>query len=179
MNNLVSQADFIDQIAIPQDYWNANAATLTNLIAKGQQELLRKLLGNTLYEAFETGLAAGSPEQRWTDLRDGVSYTVGSLRWQFVGVKSMVKDYVYYEYQRNAASFTTPAGEGKANMENATRILNSDKMARAYNEMCTWANDLWYMLFNKREEDGTATYHEAVRGEIKWSIAEPINQFNI
>jgi len=57
----------------------ANATEQLNLddnISKYEKKYLEMALGSELYDAFITGLAETTPDQKWIDLRDGATYSI-------------------------------------------------------------------------------------------------------
>jgi len=120
-----------------------------NFITKIEKEVLISFLGYDLYKAFIEGLEAGSPEQKWLDLRDGCEYQVedengNDVYVQWIGLmntekKSMLAYFVYYFWMRLSQTTNTPSGEFKTVDENNVAPPNSlynQKVVSAYNKGC-------------------------------------------
>lgn len=109
-----------------------NIEELNRFITKYEKLYLLYLLGQDLYEAFLAGLATAQqeppvpPAQKWIDLKAQLIDETAKL--------SPIVGYVYYHYSRHRLSTSAALGEVEQSAENATNVLNTDKMMRAYNE---------------------------------------------
>ena len=138
------------------------AAALQLVIDSREDELLNKLLGYELNKAYQAALlleVGPTPgpaillEQRFLDLREGKEYTNGSgvlVKWPglrfTVGTmkKSLIANYVYWNYVRDNHTFTTGSGEKKSPL--AINALPTAKLVRAWNEMVDWNYQLFDFL---------------------------------
>jgi hypothetical protein len=101
-------------------------------ILKRQDEVLKKLFGIKLYNAFKTGLDAILPEQRWLDLRDGKEYTVYSYEYKWNGMADMLTPYIFQEWlSAKATSVVNIGGVAQANSENVVTVNHSHKISTA------------------------------------------------
>jgi hypothetical protein len=86
--------------------------------------------------------------------------------------QSLIANYVYYWYVRKMITQTTTVGEVKTKTENATRVIPSGKMERAWNEMVGWIHEMYCFL-----ETRPTDYPSLVReNDRKW---RPINSGNL
>jgi hypothetical protein len=117
-----------------------------SFIEKKEKELLIKLLGYDLYKAFTEALS-GSPDQKWTDLRDGKDYQVtdengNSVYVEWVGLqndekKSFLAYFIYYEWIKSTQTRNQPGGEFfgvNENSEIAPPFMLNGKVSDAYNK---------------------------------------------
>lgn len=86
--------------------------------------------------------------------------------------QSLIANYVYYWYVRKMVTQTTTVGEVKTKTENATRVIPSGKMERAWNEMVGWVHELYCFL-----ETRATDYPSLVRENDRWW--RPINGGNL
>jgi hypothetical protein len=146
---LIDASYFIGEINIPSTGAQDVAQRLGLFIEQYEPQLLRDVLGYPLYKAFAAGLAAGSPDQRWVDLRDGKEYPDYSgytQRWDGILIKksptvlkqSMIANFVYWHWMRNQVSISTNIGEVAPASENSIVITPASKMVRAWNQMIDW-----------------------------------------
>ena len=152
---------------------NPTNDNLMRFIRKYEIEILRSALGMDLYRNFmnalgqksdgtgydnvTNGRANNSVDQKWKDLLNGAEYYGLDSRlhkWQgFIALqddtsspKSLIANYVYYKYLKNAASLTTGIGEVISNADNSTNTSIMNKSVNAWNEMVEWLHDLiWFM----------------------------------
>jgi hypothetical protein len=146
-------------------------------INRYENEYLYKALGYGFARLFIDGIAAGSPAQRWLDLKNGKEYTVNDVNYKWEGfsntiLKSPIANYVYALYQKNNSSTTFGQGEGAPQMQNAQGVNASFKIHNAWADMLVMNEQLYHFLNNN-----TATYPE-------WELSEvecfgSLNPFNI
>lgn len=137
---LIDSTYFFGELSISQP-----TATLQMLIDTKEPELLTKLFGYPLYKEYAAGIAAGTPDQKWLDLRDGVEYTSESgvlTKWPGLrftlgtAKKSLIANYVYWFYLADNITFTTASGQKKSDLP--VNAGPDAKMVRAWNEMVNW-----------------------------------------
>lgn len=107
-----------------------------NSISTEYQEFyFQKLLGDELYNEFDSGLAEVTPNQKWLDLRDGADFTTSdgkALKW--LGLKNMLKFIIYYEYKKDNRSVDTISGETKKQNLHSIYANENAKLQKAYNK---------------------------------------------
>jgi len=105
-------------------------------IDKHEPDILRQILGYSLYKAFITGLDVATPDQKWIDLRDGSEYTdsSGDLE-KYDGISIIIADYVYYKIISNIQNNPTDSGVVSAELENAKITSPRTKLVFAWNDM--------------------------------------------
>lgn len=128
---LIDQSFFVGEILVPNltgagPIPAGNIEELNRFIGKYEPEYLDEVLGQSLSAAFQEGVVASSPEQRWVDLKNRLVNETTKL--------SPIAGYVYYHYFRDRLSTSSGLGEIEAVAENANVVLNTDKMSRAYND---------------------------------------------
>lgn len=85
---LIDRSYFIGELNIPGSNRDEIGGVLDWFIAKYEPEILLKVLGLDLYEAFKTGLAQSTVDARWTDLLTGTDYSYGSINRRWKGIIS-------------------------------------------------------------------------------------------
>jgi len=133
MANLIDNTYFDDtDINIPYD----TLTTLTAHITKYEPEILRQVLGSTLYELMIASPSA-SP---YVEIIEGTDYTVVSgsvtytVKWNGLTNSekiSLIAYYVYYWWQRNHATTTVYSGEIAPGYENAAQAAMNMKISSA------------------------------------------------
>lgn len=141
----VDKTYFFGELVLSGVQSTAGEAALNLIIDSRERELLLKLFGYELYKNYIAGIAAGSPAQKWLDLRDGKEYTNGSgvldkwpgLRFTIgTSKQSLIANYVYWHYVRDNHTFTTGSGEKKSPL--AINAFPDAKIVRAWNQMVDW-----------------------------------------
>lgn len=178
---------------------DGNEDALNSHIETFEPDYLRAVLGESLYEAFITGIATptgvyfsnqfsdqffkGTIADRWKWIRDGHVFDVGGLKFNWPGLqnsakRSPVANYVYWKYLNSnnpspssTNTFTVPK------TENATVVSPRVPASRAWNEMVRWNIDLHRMVSNLTDTNGDPLYPEFVWNELYWS-PESVNVFN-
>jgi len=146
MTNFVTIADFKGNFNIPISTMN-EADFEANYTTKYQKEILIKLLGFDLYCAFETGLAVvPTPDAIWTDLKNGSTFTVDSIKYQNPGCKNIIVAYTYCKWL--SANFETLTAMGVTNQktENSDKISPENKITQAWNEMYSEIEKLYSFI---------------------------------
>lgn len=122
----------------------------TTFIPLYETEYLKKALGYNMWKAFTEALA-GTPATKWTDLRDGVDYTVGDVTYRWNGFKnsekvSPIAYYVYCEYMSEMAVKTTAQGAVVDTKQNSTGVSSAQKISIAWAEMNKLNESLYHFL---------------------------------
>lgn len=164
---IIDQSYFRGDINIPGTTTTAVSERLTWFCEKLETELLQKLLGYSMWKAFDADMkkSADQQDQKWKDLRDGKEYNdlTGTVRkWKGLLANqgglvktSVISLYVYYWWVRDNVSNTTAIGEIQSESENGKKVTPALKLSRAWNEMSSWVEELiLFMDANK------ATYPE-------------------
>lgn len=115
-------------------------------IERYEEEFLRKLLGDRLFEAFKEGISATSPLQIWIDLRDRIYRKSGGYSF------SPAANYVYFHVTTAAASKTAMTGEVKSTNDRAVNVSPDAKMVKAWNDMCDNVHHIREWIFIHRKE---------------------------
>lgn len=174
MANLIDNTYFIIDISLPVDEISAE---LTSYITRFEKEILISSLGYDLYNQFATALA-GTPDQKWVDLRDGKTYVVDGItkKWDgFINTdkKSLIAYYVYFQYLRYSSSYMATSGVKVSNSENSINISPIIKQVDAYNSCVDMVNELdEFVLWSNDQDPATYANYEP-------ALMEKINQFNI
>lgn len=155
---LIDKTFFIGEINLPLSA--DSSASLNLFISKYEKEYLQAALGYSLWKAFDEGIAAEEPADRFLAIKNGGEYT--NCRgvvdyWQGLvsGKVSPIANYVYYWYTRDNATYTAPTGEVKGKSDNSTNADSFLKQMRAYNEMSRLTDQLHEFL-----KANAATYPE-------------------
>lgn len=118
---------FIGEIVIGQIEQSEVEKNLLVFIKKYQKQFLKLMLGKSLYAAFDAGLAVGSPDQKWLDMKA-----------QLVDeddLTSPIAQYVYYWYQQDNTTQTVGIGQMKPESLNGYIVANTAKNVKAWNDM--------------------------------------------
>lgn len=134
----VTPADFAvdgDKYLIPNITSEESEVDYETWIDETEEEILRQLLGDILYDQFIVGIGELVPEQKWLDLRDGnVYYLYQSKQYLWKGLKALLKPYIHSEWvlinhkQLNEAGVTAPT------LENGETISASRIIVSSYND---------------------------------------------
>lgn len=133
--SIITPTDFTGQYLIAQIEQEDVSNSVKEFIDKYEPIFLRELLGFELASEFITGLIpipVDPPtipptyepvDPIWIALRDEM------------GLKEMLKAYVYWFYQEDNVTSTVGTGEGKLKKDNAAAASPLAKMTRNWNEM--------------------------------------------
>lgn len=156
---LIDHTFFVGEINIPNTSDTDIKERLTYFIEIKQEKLLQDILGYVLWKAFDVGIGAGGPDQKWIDIRDGKEYTgLDGYPHKWIGLKSsytsgsvtikksLIANYVYWHWQADNVTHSTGVGEASAKAENAVIASPKAKMIAAWNQMIDWICDLIYFL---------------------------------
>ena len=136
---------FVGDISLPISS-NVNLRTaITEAITAYEDEILKKLLGYTLWKALDDDLVDGAPQtQIYKDLVNGAEfsftyegYTINT-KWEGLvnsAKKSLLAYYTYYQYRRDFVGSSTGVGEVVNKPENAIIVSPIPKMVNAWNRM--------------------------------------------
>jgi len=157
MTNLITYDYFINDINIPSHDVNS-ISKITNAITRFQEEVLRSLLGDKLYDAFNLGLSVPSPLTKWINLRDGgvtfdivvdgetITKTWGGLA-NSTTKQSLIAYYVYFNYRKSYDVFYTGNSQSKSMSENSEGVDPSVNLTYIYNKFVEMYGKLPVSLF--------------------------------
>lgn len=150
-------------------------AALNAAIDQYEVEFLQKLLGPSLYEAFNTAINEltgadfsadfdpsdfdlGTMDERWQWLLEGHTYTYGGRQYAWQGMTNARKQsplacYVYYFYRDDRNTHTTSISEVKSQSENASVVSAGRKMVKAWNKMVDLNKTLYGLLILSDTDD--------------------------
>lgn len=140
---------FYEPLTIPGLTTEAVENNLKRFIVLYEEEFMRLLLGDALYDAYIAGLAAdpGPIPAKWTALDNQLYKVVGDVPNQ---VKlSPAANYVYWFYMRRNTTETTASGEKLVSTENATSIGSAPKVKLAWNEMAKRSQQIQQWITSK------------------------------
>lgn len=141
MANITTYELFVGEINIPNIAPSqTDADALELFINQYEPQLLSEVLGYTLAKDLLTGFNAGATSGALYDLWNGAEFTDKHGRanvWPgFLTVGwSLIACYIYCKWQEDSASHTTGVGEKVSNSANATNLVVSGKMSKAWNRM--------------------------------------------
>lgn len=170
--SMVNSYFFIRDINIPNTTHPAVLQRLNSMIAKYEPEVLRIVLGDTLYSAF---CHESSP--RMTELRYGGVYTnaIGNETvWEGLvhdDDQSLIAHYVYYYSESIRAKQSTGTGTKVPKQEGGEESSPADKMIDAWNIFSSEVSSLLAYLWLRKGISGdrifpeftTTTYAQAQR----------------
>lgn len=137
MSNIIDITQFKGALSIPNIEKDTEAFE-DNYIGVYEPQILKRLLGIDLYNQFKTGLSDDPIEDKWKNLRDGITYEVEvddvtyTIEW--TGVDKLIAYYVYYWYVKENYQQLTGLGVINSNAENATKVDPNTKLVWAWNE---------------------------------------------
>jgi hypothetical protein len=104
-----------------------------------EEEVLRFLLGDDIYDAFKAGIVGVDEDdiaQRWKDLRDGASYTYLGKTYRYTGLKKLLIPYFYSEWVNDHWKPFSGIGVITPKGENATVKYPLQNIMNSWNEFC-------------------------------------------
>jgi hypothetical protein len=158
---------FIQDVIGAGDYVTARAAELANFWTIYEEEYLRMLLGDDLFDALEAADAAvvapavlGAP---WSTLLAQIYFTKNSLPY------SPAACYVYFKFTQHHLTVSKVNGEARSKNENAEMASAKLKLVAAWNRMVQFSDDIteWiidngddYPLYAKPSPDYLVTINQ-------------------
>lgn len=138
-------------------------ADIDLIVSEVEDQILRQLLGDDLNKQFQTAIA-GSPAQKYVDLRDGVYYkivddaqsdaTTDIVEKKFDGLTKMLKYFTWYEVVRTNQSKPSPTGQIYQVGENSERVPNGDLghvLTRQYNEGVKIYKEAYLFIYEQND----------------------------
>lgn len=133
----------LDDFEKDADYSNIqteNSPTrFADFVDKYEEELLRKILGHVLYEEFVSAYSEAYPdyldqlEDKWDRILNGSSYVISDVSYKGVGIKEILKPYVYSLWNRLTSLSRAGSGLVESNNENSTRVSPTVDVVTSYN----------------------------------------------
>lgn len=145
---------------------------MTNLITQYQPDILRDLLGETLYN----DLYNNSTDDKWQKFIDGETIDIDNdQKFNWVGAKAMLSYFIYYYFKDDAESLDTETGQKQANNENSSSAIMdlNKKISRVYNIAIDYYND-GYKYLNYKNDEVADTFED-----IDFTKRDKINPFGI
>src|ERR1043165_8683570 len=110
-------------------------------IEQKEEELLRMIMGNQMYDEFIEAYNEVYPDyldqldQKWKNIIDGASFTVNDVRYKYVGLKSIIKPYIFALWTRRPLfGQPTPNGVTLPKTQNSEQNVNvAPLISTAYN----------------------------------------------
>ena len=123
-------------IAIPNLSREEITARLNSYINFKEDEYLSKVLGYEMKTEFEAAIA-GTPAQKWIDLRDGAEFSYNGNLYKWTGFLNDLKDspiayYVYYWMIKEDNTLLTGTGTAITKNENSDRVTPLIKLVDSY-----------------------------------------------
>lgn len=162
-----------------------------------EEVALRKVLGKLLYEEFKArvsdSLLTVSPiplTPRWLDLKNGKDYTFNAKKSTWVGIKTLLKPYIYAQWTKRESDNQNGSGVSVPKLENSTVISSTQRVSRAFNVYShisghrrTLTDSLYGFLFNSGDTylDVVISEYTSIQGYIRFNYKDPglINMFNL
>ena len=119
-------------------------APLNEAIVRYEDEILKSLLGYSLWKEYKAGISVETPDEKWTNLRDGAEFSFDLdgdtiiTKWEgFENTQkvSLIAYYVYYQYRKYGETQFTGLGEKSQTGENSTDADFQNKMVWIQKEM--------------------------------------------
>lgn len=142
--SLIDTTYFVRDINVPL---SANATlntNFTNSINRYEDEILKMLLGYSLWKEFKAGLEEESPAEKWTNLRDGAEFSFTfdgqtiTTKWEGLANDSkisLIAYYVYYMHRKFNDTEFTGLAERKSRSKDYIPVSPLHKLVWAYNSM--------------------------------------------
>jgi len=162
--------------------------SVSMFIDKYEPEYLIKILGYDFYKSFTDAIAEEAPDDKWTKLLTGDTYTdAQGITQKWYGFQqdvsatqvniSPIACYVYFYYSRKTSTVTTASGETGVRWEKSVSISPAQKQAKAWNDMVELNKRLYDFLLCKKV-DGSLVYSEFDTSKIGCDAEELFIKIN-
>lgn len=142
--SFIDNTYFINDISIPGN--SIQAANIDAYITRYEDEILKKLLGYTLWKALIADLDGnGDPQtQRFTDIVDGAEFSFdfegNTINTKWEGLrntlkKSLIAYWVYFQYRNETENYFSGIGQRKGKGENSVMADITPKIVFSWNKM--------------------------------------------
>lgn len=143
MANIIDTSYFVGNISLPVDQLTGQ---LNNYILRFEPEILTKILGYDLKKQFVEALA-GTPDQKWIDLRDGKDYQIDGIYYNWRGFlntkkESIIANYVWFEFVTSENTYVSGAGIKQIVTENSQFANPRVIQLYNYNKMIDWIDEM-------------------------------------
>jgi len=130
---------------------------LNDHIEKYEPEYLYSVLGVDLTDEFLAAIEAGSTDQRWLDLLNGVVFEYNDIKYKWGGFNNTIKEspiayYVMNYFIRSNNTLFTGIGTVTSNSENSDRSGPTVKLVDVWNKMVE-QNEILVLFIESRYSD--------------------------
>jgi len=128
-----------------------------NFVDFHEKDVLKKLLGTVFYDALVAGLAAGSPDAKWTDLKNGgVTYEYAGCTYKYDGLIELLKPIIYALWLRDIHDKITGSGVVR-NIKDKTEYINpgrritlaQNEFAKRVGDECNHEDTLYGYIYSR------------------------------
>lgn len=109
-------------------------ANFKDFIIRKEREVLTKIFGPFFYNTFRTGLTTEPVLDKWTRLRDGYVWEYETLPYAWVGIKEVLKPYIYSEWLDANTKVWSGVGMILPISENGELVSPAEASWKAWNE---------------------------------------------
>jgi hypothetical protein len=162
---------------IPVDSDSEGDNTLQDFIDQEEKIALEKILGPLLYDEYAAGIAVETPAEKWTQLKNGATYTIRGTSYKYSGLKDLLKPFVFHSWLKEYATTSiTLNGVVTVNSDNSTKVSHTYRLVQAYNKFsalvgndCEWKHNFYGFMWANKD-----TY-------TTWEFSDPgtKNTFNL
>ncbi len=139
---IINNSYFNSERIVPNLSYPEVSALLTDIIKVRETEYLTKALGYELFSLFVAGIAVPTPDTRYLNILNGVTFTnkFGQLQ-RFKGLKdevnynSPIADYVYYYWLKYKHTQVSESGVVQSDNQNSKIVSGKHKACDAWNKM--------------------------------------------
>jgi len=176
---MVELTDFLERPYRISPVHQDESTDLEAFIQAKEAELLRDILGTTLYNAYVAGIAAGPPAQKWVDLRDGKDYTYANITYRFHGLDTLLIPAIFALWvKENADVFTVSGTVRNTPNQNATAVSPARRISEAWGRFldltgseCDYRDSLYgFLLANQSDYSFTTA---------EWTTPGSMNAFDL
>lgn len=176
---------------VPAKQLSTDGTTFSNqfsdFVETMEEDLLKKLLGIKLYDAFMEALEEDYPEDKWLILRDGTQsddedliplakYEYNGITYEWVGLRKLLTQYIYAMWLRDNYDNHDSTGISVAKVENAEMISPALRIVTAWNKMYAMAGGCGEV---KNSLYGFLTIKESDYSDWVYTDVGSMNRFNL
>ncbi len=166
---------------------DANSEDFNSIAVETEENITRDLLGDELFNAFETDVDAANPnvgepiQQKHIDLLDGVTWIDDETldedtTFNLEGLKESYKYFVYYEYLNQAPTVNNFVGKARNVGENSTQIprrgINTESHNRYNRGVVFYAHLKQFVKFFEDYEADATSIVESPAGTYTVTISD-------
>lgn len=157
---LIDSSYFIRTIHVAQKNQAAVSENLESYIGAKVPYILKRFLGDRLFEDFKAGLDEQQPEDKWLRLKN--------LLVNEVSKESPLANYVFVTLLEDEVLFNSGIGVVLTLGENSTKASPVDKIVRAWNEMILMFDRIHHLIKEDLDSfyDDEGTYLYAHRSKL-------------